>query len=91
MQHDEVPGRRQPDPLFRQRVEEIAVDKTKDYFTRLGYRVKSVEEDNVGWDLTAVLGERELKLEVKGLSGSQVVVELINHLIIICTSTGIGG
>jgi hypothetical protein len=91
MQHDEVPRRRQPDPLFRQRVEEIAVDKTKDYFTRLGYRVKSVEEDNVGWDLTAVLGERELKLEVKGLSGSQVVVELINHLIIICTSTGIGG
>ena len=64
---------------------------TISYYEKLGYIVTSVERDNVGWDLTAVLGERELKLEVKGLSGSQVVVELINHLIIICTSTGIGG
>lgn len=42
----------------------------------MGYRVESFEKDNVGWDLNAVLGKRDLKLEVKGLSGSQIVVEL---------------
>jgi hypothetical protein len=66
----------QPDPLLRQRVEQIAVETTAAYFTRLGYRVESVEQDNVGWDLNAVLGKRDLKLEVKGLSGSQSAVDL---------------
>jgi hypothetical protein len=46
------------------------------YFTRLVYRVESFERDNLGWDLNAVLGKRDLKLEVKGLSGSQIVVFL---------------
>jgi hypothetical protein len=67
---------RQPDPLLRQRVERIAVETTAAYFTCLGYRVESVEQDNVGWDLNAVRGKRDLKLEVKGLSGSQIVVPL---------------
>jgi hypothetical protein len=67
---------RQPDPLLRQRVEQIAVETTTAHFTHLGYRVESVENDNVGWDLNAVLGKQDLKLEVKGLSGSQTVVEL---------------
>ncbi len=67
---------RQPDPFLRQRVERIAVEATTAHFTRHGYSVDSVEKDNVGWDLNAVLGKRELKLEVKGLSGSQTVVEL---------------
>ncbi len=44
--------------------------------TQLGYRVDSVEEDNLGWDLDAVSGKRKLKLEVKGLSGSQIAVDL---------------
>ncbi|WP_161967496.1 DUF3883 domain-containing protein [Fimbriiglobus ruber] len=67
---------RQPDPLLRQRVEEAAVLTTKHYFSGLQYRVDSVEADNIGWDLNAVLGQRHLRLEVKGLSGSQVVLEL---------------
>ena len=67
---------RQPDPLLRQRVERIALETTVAYFTRLGYRVESVEQDNVGWDLNVVLGKRNLKLEVKGLCGSQIVVDL---------------
>lgn len=66
----------QPDPLLRQRVERVAVDMTVAYFTRLGYHVESFEKDNLGWDLNAVLGKRVLKLEVKGLSGSQIVVDL---------------
>jgi hypothetical protein len=67
---------RQPDPLLRQQVEQIAIDTTTERFTHLGYRVDSVEQDNIGWDLNAVSGKRELKLEVKGLSGSQLVVDL---------------
>lgn len=70
------PTAHQPDPLLRQRIERIAVQTTADYFIRLGYCVESSEKDNVGWDLNAVLGKRDLKLEVKGLSGSQIVVEL---------------
>jgi hypothetical protein len=66
----------QPDPLLRQEVERIAVERTTGHFGRLGYTVDSVEQDNIGWDLNAVLWKRELRLEVKGLSGDQVVVEL---------------
>jgi hypothetical protein len=69
-------GARQPDPLLRQRVEEAAVRTTSAYFDSLGYRVDSVERDNLGWDLEAALGQRLLRLEVKGLSGPQIVVDL---------------
>jgi hypothetical protein len=65
---------RQPDPFLRQKVERIAVDVTSRHFDRMGYIVDSVER--VGWDLNAVAGKRELKLEVKGLSGNSVIVEL---------------
>ena len=66
----------QLDPLLRQRVELIAVETTVSHFKRLGYRLNSVERDNLGWDLSAVAGKRDLKLEVKGLSGARLVVEL---------------
>jgi hypothetical protein len=49
---------RQPDPLLRQKVEEAAIKRTTAYFSRLRYLVDSVEQDNVGWDLTAVLAKR---------------------------------
>jgi hypothetical protein len=64
------------DPFLRQRVECAAIQIVFDHYTGLGYSVNSVESDNVGWDLTAILRKRELKLEVKGLSGSEVVVQL---------------
>ncbi|WP_410723360.1 protein NO VEIN domain-containing protein, partial [Burkholderia sp. SIMBA_042] len=38
--------------------------------------VSSVEEDNVGWDLTVTGGDVTLKVEVKGLSGHELCVEL---------------
>jgi hypothetical protein len=66
----------QPDQFLRQRIERIAVETTAAYFANLGYRVQSVERDNVGWDMNAVLGGRDLRLEVKGLSGPQLVVDL---------------
>lgn len=69
-------SRRQPDPLLRQKVELAAIKETTAYFKRLGYAVDSVERDNCGWDLEAAFGSRGYKLEVKGLSGAQTVVEL---------------
>lgn len=73
---DNTTAPRQPDPLLRQRVEQAAVEATTAHFAGLGYLVDSVEKDNVGWDLDAVLGRRELRLEVKGLSGAALVVDL---------------
>jgi hypothetical protein len=69
-------GLHQTDPILRQKVERVAIEVTTACFTQLGYLVDSVEHDNVGWDLDAVLENRKLKLEVKGLSGSEIVVEL---------------
>ncbi len=66
----------QTDPFLRQKVEHVAVATTTAYYSKLGYRVDSVEKDNVGWDLCAVHEQRELKLEVKGLSGPEIRVEL---------------
>ena len=67
---------RQPDPFLRHRVERAAIETVTAHFTGLGYEIDSVERDNQGWDLTAVAGRRELLLEVKGLSGSEIAVEL---------------
>jgi len=67
---------RQPDPLLRQRIEQTAIGVTAKHFRDMGYEIDSVERDNVGWDLEATLGKRRLKLEVKGLSGSHIVVDL---------------
>ncbi len=66
----------QPDPFLRQKVEQAAIAVVKEHYTRLGYQVDSVERDNVGWDLNAIRDKRELKLEVKGLSSSDVVIQL---------------
>ncbi len=69
---------RQPDPLLRQKIEQAAIVTTTAYYTALGYVVDSKEDDNLGWDLDAVHASRQLvlKLEVKGLSGSDCRVEL---------------
>ena len=67
---------KQADPLLRQRVERAAVEVTVDYYKGLGYTVDSVENDNVGWDLEAVYEGSKLLIEVKGLSGSDLSVEL---------------
>jgi hypothetical protein len=73
-----VDGRpaRQPDPHLRSQVERAAVEVTARHFTLSGYTVDSVEGDSCGWDLTALQGAEVLRLEVKGLSGSELVVEL---------------
>jgi len=72
-------GGRQSDPLLRQKVEQAAVKVTGSHYERFGYTVDSVEKDNCGWDLTAIHGQRKLKLEVKGLAGDSLQVELTSN------------
>lgn len=66
----------QPDPEKRLKVEQASVKMVIEHFTRLGYKVDSREKDNLGWDLDASRGKIQLKLEVKGLSGSTVQADL---------------
>lgn len=70
------PLQRQVDVFKRQRVEISAVETTIEYFEKLDYIVISKEKDNVGWDLEATNNKETLLLEVKGLSGKIVSIEL---------------
>jgi hypothetical protein len=54
------------DPLLKAKVEEAAVSAVTSYYARLGWRVTSVEQDKIGWDLTLRKGAREIFVEVKG-------------------------
>jgi hypothetical protein len=67
---------RKQDQERKVQIEKAAVRTCCDYFEKLGYSVKSVEKDNLGWDLEAVSGKTVLRIEVKGLSGSAFIVEL---------------
>ena len=62
---------------LRTRTELAAVQEVREYYGKLGYRVRSVERDNVGWDLEAVTKRgAKLRIEVKGLAGVGAGVEL---------------
>jgi hypothetical protein len=90
----------QPDLLKRLRVEEVAMDLATRHFKDLGYEVKPVHKENLGWDLKATHRQtrNSLKLEVKGLSGREVAVELtpneytmmkrFKHNYRVCVATG---
>ena len=64
------------DPEKNAQVEKAAINTTTRHFENIGYTVKSVEKDNVGWDLEATRGKTKLLIEVKGLSGKALSVEL---------------
>ena len=73
------PKRKQPhkaDPEKKAQVERAAIYTTIRHFANISYTVKSVEKDNVGWDLEATKGNTKLLIEVKGLSGEALSVEL---------------
>jgi hypothetical protein len=57
-------------------IEKRAIKNCREYYEDRGYKVKSVEKDNLGWDLEATLERETLKIEVKGLSGSNFSVVL---------------
>lgn len=42
----------------------------------MGFDIKSVEKENLGWDLEAIYKKTKLRIEVKGLSGSNLSVEI---------------
>lgn len=68
------------DPEARKRIELAAVAHATRYYKSIeggGRAVKSVERDNCGWDLTVTAPNGEvLKVEVKGLTGAECIVEL---------------
>lgn len=57
-------------------VEKAAIDLCCSHYEGLGYLVKSVEKDNLGWDLEASVERLSLRIEVKGLSGKTFSIEL---------------
>lgn len=69
----------QVDSLKRRKVEKVAINKICEYYQGLGYRITSVEEEKVGWDLEATKGRTRLMLEVKGLSGDDISVQLTHN------------
>ena len=73
-------GGRNTNPELRKQIETIAVNFAIDYFSSEdggGYDVVSKENDNLGWDIEASHSDKPtLLVEVKGLSGDRVSVEL---------------
>lgn len=75
--HLRAPGlERKFDSALIAEVETCATTAVRQYFQGLGYRVMSVERDNVGWDFEARKGSELLRLEVKGRSISELRFEL---------------
>jgi hypothetical protein len=68
------PGKQ--DQKRKLKIEKSAIDLAWNHFESLGYTLRSVEKDNLGWDLEATLGGVVLKVEVKGLSGSAFSIGL---------------
>lgn len=69
-------SRSKPDQAQKVLVEKSAITACWQHYERLGYEVKSVEKDNVGWDLEASIDKTRLRIEVKGLSGMGRQIEL---------------
>lgn len=61
---------------LRLKTEKAAIDFVWGYYTNLGYTLKSVEKDNVGWDLEAKKETEKLCIEVKGLYGIGKQIQL---------------
>jgi uncharacterized protein DUF3883 len=67
---------RQPDIDKKQRVERVAMHLSKRHFAALNYRITPVHKDNLGWDMEARKAGVTLRVEVKGLSGRDLCVEV---------------
>ncbi len=65
---------RTPDPVHNAEVEAAAVGAVRKHFE--GWVIKDRQKDNCGWDLEPRRGDETLCVEIKGLSGSQIAVEL---------------
>lgn len=66
----------QSDPHRRRQIEDAATREVKRYYEDLGYEIERVENEHRGWDLEATRDGLELHLEVKGIAGAKIAVEL---------------
>lgn len=60
----------------RKIIENTAIKLVSQKYKGLGYDIKSVEKENIGWDLEAIHKKVKLRIEVKGLSGNNLSVEI---------------
>lgn len=67
---------RATDAEHKAKVEKSAIELVWKYYEDLGYDLRSVERDNVGWDIEASQNKTKLKIEVKGLTGKIPNIEL---------------
>jgi hypothetical protein len=66
----------QTDPRRRKLIEEAAVREVMRYYLKLGYCIDDRQDEHCGWDLVAHEDGRVLYLEVKGVAGSEIAVDL---------------
>ena len=71
------PKSRKPKPRIN--VEKAAISAVTSYYKEHGYKNYSVESENKGWDLEAYKGKSRLRIEVKGLSGSDLSVRITEN------------
>ena len=60
----------QTDVDRRQEIERAAIQATWGYFADKGYKMKSVEKENCGWDLEGTCPGETLQIEVKGTAAA---------------------
>jgi hypothetical protein len=60
------------DPQTNKLVETAAVEHVTRFYRRLGWALRSVENEKIGYDLCAKKGDLEEHLEVKGVRGSDL-------------------
>jgi hypothetical protein len=68
--------RKKPDAAMNALVEKAAVDSVFAHYESLNYTVKSVEKENLGWDLEVSRDAKTHKIEVKGVSADTIYFEL---------------
>ena len=66
----------QRDEKRRKEIELTAMKTVARYFSARGYKIRDVHSENLGYDLEASFSGERLLLEVKGLSGSDISVEM---------------
>ena len=58
-----------PETEVKQQIEDAAIKFATNHYKKKGFNVKSVEKENLGWDLTVIAKNNiELHVEVKGTS-----------------------
>lgn len=67
---------RHTDAAFNAAVEKAAVNRAWAHWERKGFVVRSVERENLGWDLVVRRGKTEYRVEVKGTSDDTMNFQL---------------